>query len=165
MGTPALAGDYGSPKAAADSYRKSLPKLRSSEALSRDILPTAKNNAPSTLNAEPEHAEPKHAKPKQSNKSPVSNSAVKQVEEPTVSDESFFTNVSNYQLSSRLSNERRSPYEVIAAARRADSSSQHSSVLAKFIEQLPKQLNQLHTALRQRPVRSVRATKTALDKT
>ncbi len=141
--TPALAADFGSHEAAANSYRQNLPQLRSSSALEPEpsyIKNTVETQEPSVLNASPNRA----AEPFVSNA--AEEQAEEQAEESPISDESFFTNAFN----NRFSYHRRSPYAVIAAALRADSTPQHSFVPPRFAEQLPKQLAQLRPAIEQR---------------
>ena len=157
IGAPAMAVDFGSYKAAANSYRKNLPRLRSDGV---SIGEPFYVNEPSDLNAAS----------KQSDRSSVSNNIAEQVEKPIekpavsdASDESFFPDVLSNRLSRRASGERRNPYKTIAAAIGTDSSPRHLFVPSRFTEQLPQQLTQLRTGLQAQPVRFIRAIKATLS--
>ena len=161
IGNPALAVDFGPHTAAANSYRKNLPRLRSDQASIGEPLYT---NEPSALNAAL-----KHTASEQSNESSVSDNIAEQVVNPPknpdifdVSDDSFFPDVLSNRLSPRAAGERRNPYTIIAAAMRTDSSPRHWFVPPKFVEQLPQQLTQLRTSLQAQPVRFTKAIKATL---
>lgn len=157
IGAPALASDFGSHKAAANGYRKNLPRLRSDQA---SIGAPFYANEPSALNAAS----------KQSDNSSISNNIAQQVVKPIempdvsdASDDSFFTDVLSNRLSRKASGERRNPYTIIAAAMRTDSLPRHLFVPPRFVEQLLRQLTQLRTSLQERPVRFIEVMKATLS--